>query len=208
MIPFLITFGLWAVVHSLTASAVLKRWAADQLGTETTAAFYRLGYTLFALLTFLPVLYFWWQLPTTAVWQVQGAAAWGMMGLAGAAVLAAGYSLLKTQALSFAGLTQALDYLAGRPVRHVDAPALSHELVVTGLYAWMRHPLYTFSMAFLWLNPTMSERSLMLAIACTVYFVVGSVYEEQRLVAQFGEAYVAYQQRVPRFVPRLWGARP
>jgi methanethiol S-methyltransferase len=205
MVLFLLSFALWALVHSLTASAVLKEWAAGRLGNETTAAFYRLGYTVFALLTFLPVLYFWWQLPTTAVWQVDGVASWVMMGAGGAAVLAAGYSLVKTQALSFAGFTQAMDYLAGRPVRHVDAPARSHELVVTGMYAWMRHPLYTFSMVFLWANPTMSVRSLMLATACTLYFVVGSIYEEQRLLAHFGEAYAAYQKRVPRFIPRPWG---
>lgn len=203
MYLFLLSFFVWALVHSLTASAVLKRWMAERVGERPTAAFYRLGYTTFALLTFLPVLYFWWVLPTTPLWEVSGLWRWLFWGVGGSAVLAAGYSLLKTQALSFAGLTQAMDYMAGRQLRRLDAPALSHELVVTGLYGWMRHPLYTFSMAFLWANPSMNVRSLTMAVAFTIYFIIGSIYEEKRLLAQFGEAYATYQRRVPRFIPHV-----
>lgn len=204
MTQFLLIFTMWAVGHSLLAAAVLKRWVAARLGEEATAAFYRLTYSLISLLTFVPVVWAWWQLPTAVVWQVSGVGRWLVWGVGGAAIAAAGYSLLKTNALSFAGLTPALDYLAGRPSRTVDGPQLSSDLVVTGLYAWMRHPLYTFSMVFLWANPTMTVPSLLMAAACTAYFIIGSIYEERRLVAQFGAAYVAYQQRVPRFLPRPW----
>jgi protein-S-isoprenylcysteine O-methyltransferase Ste14 len=35
----------------------------------------------------------------------------------------------------------------------------------------------------------------------TLYFYFGSVFEERRLLAEFGEAYQDYQRRVPRFIP-------
>ncbi len=40
--------------------------------------------------------------------------------------------------------------------------------------------------------------------SCNVYFFVGSIFEERKLVREFGAAYRAYQQRVPRLLPRPW----
>jgi protein-S-isoprenylcysteine O-methyltransferase Ste14 len=41
----------------------------------------------------------------------------------------------------------------------------------------------------------------------SLYLYVGSLLEERRLQLEFGQAYVDYQQRVPRLVPRLWPHR-
>ena len=50
----------------------------------------------------------------------------------------------------------------------------------------------------------MTRNVLALNIGITLYFWIGSIYEERRLVAEFGEAYREHQRRVPRLVPRLW----
>jgi protein-S-isoprenylcysteine O-methyltransferase Ste14 len=36
----------------------------------------------------------------------------------------------------------------------------------------------------------------------TLYLCLGSCHWESRLVAQFGEAYLAYQNKVPRIIPQ------
>jgi protein-S-isoprenylcysteine O-methyltransferase Ste14 len=38
-------------------------------------------------------------------------------------------------------------------------------------------------------------------ILFSFYFYIGSFFEERRLLAEFGAAYQAYQQRVPRLIP-------
>jgi protein-S-isoprenylcysteine O-methyltransferase Ste14 len=65
----------------------------------------------------------------------------------------------------------------------------------------VRHPLYFFSLLFIWLNPQMTLASLLFNLLATLYFWVGSIYEERRLTAEFGEAYKAYRREVPRLLP-------
>ena len=50
----------------------------------------------------------------------------------------------------------------------------------------------------------MSLNWLAFAVSCNVYFFIGSIFEERKLVREFGDAYRAYQQRVPRLLPRPW----
>jgi protein-S-isoprenylcysteine O-methyltransferase Ste14 len=43
---------------------------------------------------------------------------------------------------------------------------------------------------------------LLLNLSLTLYLYIGSVFEEQRLVDEFGDNYINYQQDVPRLIPR------
>ena len=45
------------------------------------------------------------------------------------------------------------------------------------------------------------------ALISTIYLILGSRLEEEKLVAQFGEAYRKYQREVPMLVPLKWGKR-
>ena len=86
-----------------------------------------------------------------------------------------------------------------------DPPVL---LVVTGMYRYVRNPMYFGMALFLigeWLvwGTDLKGALLYLGLAalCTFLFVVG--YEEPTLGRKFGEAYLVYRRNVPRFVPRL-----
>jgi protein-S-isoprenylcysteine O-methyltransferase Ste14 len=80
-------------------------------------------------------------------------------------------------------------------------PKDSNGLSVSGFYGWVRHPLYFFSLLFLWLTPVMTTNLLAAYLLFTLYFYLGSFLEERRLLAEFGSAYREYQQRVPRLLP-------
>ena len=47
----------------------------------------------------------------------------------------------------------------------------------------------------------MSWNMLALAIGVTVYTLIGSLLEERRLAAQFGQEYVEYKKRTPWLLP-------
>jgi protein-S-isoprenylcysteine O-methyltransferase Ste14 len=76
-------------------------------------------------------------------------------------------------------------------------------MVTGGLYRWVRHPLYTAGLAFIWLTPIMTSNLLALNIGLTLYLILGAIYEERKLVREFGERYTRYQERVPMLIPRL-----
>jgi protein-S-isoprenylcysteine O-methyltransferase Ste14 len=73
--------------------------------------------------------------------------------------------------------------------------------VITGLYRFVRHPLYTAGLLFMWATPVMTTNLLALYFGLTVYVVIGTLHEEFRLQCEFGEAYRAYCQRTPMLIP-------
>ena len=75
-------------------------------------------------------------------------------------------------------------------------------LTVTGPYRWTRHPLNFCGIPIFWLTPHMTTRRLAFNLASTAYFMLGSVHEEARLAAAYGERYRQYQRSdVPFFWP-------
>ena len=74
-------------------------------------------------------------------------------------------------------------------------------LNINGPYKFVRHPIYFFSIIFLIARPTMDLFYLISVICAMVYFYIGSIYEEKKLVERYGELYTQYQSFVPRIIP-------
>ncbi len=79
---------------------------------------------------------------------------------------------------------------------------LAAGLELGGPYAWVRHPMITATLAFLWITPHMSLGHLVLALGFTAYALIGTALEERSLLQLYGDAYARYQ----RLVPRPWRA--
>jgi protein-S-isoprenylcysteine O-methyltransferase Ste14 len=105
---------------------------------------------------------------------------------------------LQTSPLRFAGLAHLLT-----PGSLEDEPLQLH-----GFYCYVRHPLYLFSLILIWLIPLMTVNVLTLNALITLYVYVGSVFEENKLLVQFGHAYDHYRRHVPRLLPRLKRCHP
>jgi len=197
MILFLVTFTVWALLHSLAAmtrtKAVVRRW----LGERPYAGLYRLLYNLFSFITILPVFYVMWTaVPRTLLWEIPapwrfGADLLRLVGLVGLAM-----ALWQTDVWDFVGLRQAWRFLQGK-----EEMTLPPKLVTGGMYSFVRHPLYFFSMLVLWFNPVMLLPSFLFNLLGTGYFYAGSRVEERRLAAFFGEQYEVYRRRVPGLFP-------
>ena len=89
--------------------------------------------------------------------------------------------------------------------RQVHRARREDRLVTDGLYAFVRHPQYTGLFIALFGEGVIHWPTL---FSVGLYPVVVGVYtwlarrEEQQVLARFGEAYRAYQRRVPMFLPR------
>jgi protein-S-isoprenylcysteine O-methyltransferase Ste14 len=92
--------------------------------------------------------------------------------------------------------------LVGLP--EVDAKQEGGKLLTEGIYGRIRHPRYVEVMlAFIALALFANYQFLyvfLLVAAALIYLLV--LIEERELRERFGEAYVEYSRRVPRFVPR------
>ena len=78
-------------------------------------------------------------------------------------------------------------------------------LVVYGLYRYVRNPMYVSAMAIL-LGEAVFFMSLPLLIEAVIFFLAANVfirfYEEPTLQRQFGESYEEYKRSVGRWIPR------
>src|SRR3990172_10360464 len=97
-------------------------------------------------------------------------------------------------------------------VREVEEPAgdLTKNpppLTTGGLYRYVRQRVYTAGFVFLWMTPVMTSTVFALYLGLSLYLYIGSVFEERRLLVEFGAAYQAYQRKVPRLFPG-WPRRP
>ncbi len=77
----------------------------------------------------------------------------------------------------------------------------SASLSIRGPYRWVRHPIYFFGLVVFWARLVLPLDWLLFNVLFTVWFVIGSVFEERDLVAEFGDAYRAYQRTVPMLLP-------
>jgi len=98
-----------------------------------------------------------------------------------------------------------LSYRAlGRNFRIYAAPRRSGTLVQSGIYAWVRHPMYTgviIMFAGYWLFWG-SLLSIPLWLAFSILYVVKAAKEEQVLIERFPE-YEEYRKHTGRFLPFL-----
>ena len=80
-----------------------------------------------------------------------------------------------------------------------------HELVRSGPYRWVRHPIYTgLLLAVLGSALALGELRGLLALALITFSFTHKLRIEERfLTEQFGAAYRQYQNEVPRLVPFL-----
>ncbi len=79
-----------------------------------------------------------------------------------------------------------------------------HELVTSGPYALVRHPIYTSMLFMLWGTGFMVTPLPMLLLA-TVVFIVGTEIrvriEDRLLASHFGDEFWKYQRSVPAYIP-------
>ena len=96
--------------------------------------------------------------------------------------------------LSFFGIRQTLDF--GK----TEKTGPSQEIKKSGLLGIIRHPMYLALIIYLWCQ-TFSLSDIVVNTVLTIYILIGTRLEENKLVMEFGDPYVKYQQEVPMFIP-------
>jgi len=187
----IISVLLWGFFHSLLASMSVKALTQRVFGWAERR-YYRLAYNIFACISFLPVLVITAFTPDRDIYTIPFP--WVIPMLAGQllAFVALMIGFRQTDAWKFLGLRQ----LSGKEKQ----PA---KLTTSGLYHYVRHPLYTAGIIFIWLMPIMTVNVLAINLGLTVYVLVGAYYEERKFQREFGAQYAVYQAATPMLIPGL-----
>jgi len=81
-----------------------------------------------------------------------------------------------------------------------------HELVRSGPYRFVRHPIYA-SMLCVFIGTALMLTSLVLFLPALVLFILGTEIrvriEDRLLASRFGEQFSQYQKSVPAYIPFL-----
>jgi protein-S-isoprenylcysteine O-methyltransferase Ste14 len=79
------------------------------------------------------------------------------------------------------------------------------QFITTGVYAWVRHPLYLGSLLVLliFFFSTLSLLSLLVWVGLFIFFDRMATYEERDLIRILGEQYLNYQKQVPKWLIRV-----
>jgi protein-S-isoprenylcysteine O-methyltransferase Ste14 len=181
-----LAYGLF---HSLLASTAIKYQTRKQIGPSADRWF-RLTYNFIAVITLLLILLLPVLLIDKEIYTIPYPWVIVTITIQLLAVIALAVGLRQT---SFIGLRQAF------------LPEDTHppQLVTNGLYRYTRHPLYTAGLVFIWLLPIMTWNLLALNIGLTAYILIGVIFEERKLLNQFGEEYADYRRKTPMLVPGL-----
>lgn len=94
----------------------------------------------------------------------------------------------------------------GRQWRIDAGLSLDHQLVTTGPYGVVRHPIYA-SMLCMLLGTGFLITPLRMLLVGSLIFIAGTEIrvrvEERLLASRFGEKFLAYQRSVPAYLPFL-----
>jgi protein-S-isoprenylcysteine O-methyltransferase Ste14 len=194
MAPYLYLIALWALfglLHSLLAANWWKEWVQRKTGAYFR--YYRLSYSLLSLLLLIVIVVYHRQIPLFRLWHTPL-----LLQLLSALLAAVGLVILVICVRKY------FFYLSGAAVffQRQEPPA---KLETGGLHRYVRHPLYVGTLLLVWgMLPLLPQLSYLIScIMITVYTCIGAVFEERKLVKEFGEAYRHYQRSVP-----MWGIRP
>lgn len=184
MAPFIVSFLIFASIHSLLAIPGIKERIADLLGSW--GRWYRLGYNIISVALFAWVMSAWPHPPV--IYFIPGI--WGLLC----------YLIQIGAALLLCRCAAQLDLPAFLGLRPSDSATT---LFQGGCYGCVRHPQYSLAIVFFVANPVMTGRWLALTLLSSLYFVIGAWLEEQRLLKEFGDEYRRYRANVPMFIPSL-----
>jgi len=187
-------FSAFALHHSVMARTGAKR-RTERL---VPSGLERSAYTWIASLLFIAVCTWWQPVPGVLYrldypWRVL---AYVIQATAIALTFRASRAL---DAFDLAGVRQ-----VQRAVAHA-APPPHVPLETTGLYGFVRHPLYFAWTVFVFAAPDMTGTRAVFAVVSSVYLVVAIPWEERDLIGTFGPAYESYRRKVRwRMVPWLY----
>jgi protein-S-isoprenylcysteine O-methyltransferase Ste14 len=186
---------LWCTLHSTLISMTVTDFAKKNLGGGFR--FYRLFYNVVSLMTLIPLVYYSHALRKAPIFRWEGP-----LGIVQVFLLVVSVYLFVAggKHYSWARFWGISQIKAGR---EGSSLADSSTFVVSGIHRIIRHPWYLGGILIVWAQD-MSASTILINMVISVYFMIGAVLEERKLVLEFGEKYREYQRSASMLFPWRW----
>ncbi len=202
MVGLLVLFLGWAAfyaLHSALAHHSVKTFVHSK--AKGHYRYYRLLFNVISVVFLSALLAFQYTLPAAAVISLPT-----LVAIIGAVVFLLGLVVLVVAFTSF----NKAEFVGLQQLRQTAAPEQTPhqvtQLTKTGMYAYVRHPLY-FGVVLLLVGALLYIPSypMLVFVATTfIYLPIGVYLEEQKLLVEFGDAYLQYQKEAKRFIPFIY----
>ena len=192
---FLILIALWTAFCFLH-SAMITPGFTDSVkkNTGTSYRYYRLFYNIFSLLFLVPVVIYSYSIMEKPFFTWHGY------------LLAIRYFMLTAGLWIFYAGSRHYNMSTFLGINQIHE-GVNHGLINTsgkiekgGIMGVVRHPFYSGSFLLIWAGNLDNSR-LIINIILSLYLVVGTMLEEQKLLSEFGDVYRNYQKEVSMHFP-------
>lgn len=158
-------------------------------------AFYRLFYVVFSLVLLIPLINYSSKIDSEII--VTYNSSWSLIRnilTYGSLLIFFWAFFFNYDSLSFFGIRQLLSF--GK----VEEAHPSNEIKRNGLLGVVRHPMYLCLIIYIW-SQAFRTLDVIVNVILTIYVIIGTLLEEKKLVLEFGESYIKYQNEVPMLIP-------
>lgn len=177
-------------LHSIFAATSVKLFFKDKLGGGYR--YYRLGYSIFVTITLLLLLIFQYSFVSLQLFKAEWVKYLAILVL-----------VIPGMVIMFISIKKYFLLLSG--IRSIYQAGPAPELKLAGIHRYVRHPLYSGTILFVWglffVFPLLSN--LITVILLTLYVLIGIRFEEKKLIVEFGNTYKDYIKKVPMLIPRF-----
>ena len=187
---------LFFIQHSGMVRKSFRQWLTHFIPEEYKGAFYAIASGIVLLIVILL-----WQESAQTLIAPRGIFRWLFHTVYFLSIVGFVWGVRALKFFDPFALRPIIDRLRGRNPRPIP-------FTVTGPYRWVRHPLYLSMILMIWSCPNLTRDRLLFNVLWTLWIVIGSIFEERDLIAEFGDAYREYQKQVPMLIPRyIWPKR-
>jgi len=179
---------LFCVLHSILASPAVKNRMKTMMGR--TFVFYRPLYVIFSFASLIAVFIFLVEMKDFQLFSLTN-----VIFISGVLVCFSGLVMMIVCIQKY--------FISLSGIRRLVHPGETPVLMITGIHRYVRHPLYLGTFVFIWgLFLLLPYAGLLISdVIITIYTLIGIKLEESKLVAEYGEDYRLYREKVPMILP-------
>lgn len=188
-LTILLAIALFGVQHSGLSAHRVKNRIIDRWGKKGYSRIFTVSSAVTLVVAFLTMNFQDWLYP------INSFETYNPIQFTAAILLIAGGLILAMRASSVISVSTVADMRTDR----------MPELITDGIYARIRHPLYLATIMLFTGLPLLYPFAEVgvFALGLIGYTLIGSYFEEQKLVLHYGDAYIAYRKTAGFILPRI-----